>query len=85
MAKRKKLTKGVLCRDGEDHQRFGDPCILFTETTRGCVYKAENSVWLVYPIVSKTVWWWKLKEFRRRFPTVRIPTRGTCRETSLLI
>ena len=84
MAKRKKLTKGVLCRDGEDHLWLSDWCVLFAATTAGGVSKNIGGSWM--PISTETQFWvWSAADFRRRFPKVRIPTRGTCRETSLLI
>ena len=86
MAKRR-LTKGVLCRDAADDLRLKGWCILFVETIRPLVYKARNGVWLGNPISSKPIrcWLWTPYHFRHEYPDVRIPKRGTCRETSLMI
>ena len=91
MAQRKKLTKGVLCRDGKDWCRHrGDHCIAFfpdavcadgeQDGNCGCWRWRDDATVDRRKLVS-----WTRPAFSLRYPKVRIPTRGTCRETSLLI
>ena len=85
MAKRR-LTKGVLCRDAADDSMAGGTCIAFAP---GAVRRNVELLQLFGGLWIRTDDWpwldWTLADFRKKYPKVRIPQRGTCRETSLLI
>jgi len=86
----RKLTKGVLCRDAADDSMAGGTCIAFAPAAVRLnveLLQLFGGFWIRTDYVVGDQDWldWTLADFRKKYPKVRIPKRGTCRETSLMI